>query len=666
MRHPYLLLLSSLLYASPVLAQAPANDTRAGASEIRADLVACSLTRQRTNNATASGTIPRCAPASQTAPARDLWYYFEAPQADVTVYARIADDDNNALVVEVTDAQGDSVACGSFSYSARQFRLAGLTPGARYYVRLAHTDPDDTNELSLCVYRTPSCLPVESVNTRNGQNWTVVSWSPEVSKPGDVYRVVVGPRRNFEPTRDTPFQRAITTLNSAVIWNLEPGEAYDVYVERDCGGGDRSRYVGPTQRFSQDPAGPPENDNLTTGRGAQLVGSGFSACRQSPGSTRFATGGDGPAGPCGGAAAVDDDVWYTLSASASRYRVQVTGANGTTGNLVLEAYNSAGERIRCANEQAGAATEGFVIDGLADRERLNFRVYTAGAGEVSDFIFCAYREEPPVAQGTGCQLSRATNFDGTGATGALVDILTDGGTVVASVENTQDLGTVRASYYGHGGELRRFGNGNVRYANRNLAIVPERQPTAPLQVRLYVSGRDLEPLIAAGLFPSSALTDPSITRQLLAIAKVRATTCSAAFPGGAEAVTFLGAGPYGNGDYYVDVRVRGFSEFFFSSVDEPLPATVVGVREADGLARLQVSPVPARGEAWVTLPQNETNVGGTLTLSDVSGRVLAETPYGAEETRLAVDVSRLPAGLYVARVRDAQGRGVGVAKVVVQ
>ena len=579
----------------------------------------------------------------------------------MTVYAEIDDGANNQLRLEVTDADGAVVDCAGFSYSEAIRRLSGLTVGATYFVQLAHTDPTHDNELRVCAYRTPSCLPVERVWMSTGQNWTIVRWSTEGAGSGE-YEVVVGPRNFFDPATDPPLQRALVRdANAIVIWDLDPGESYDFYVRQVCGPGDTSAFRLPTQRTQQESAGAVDNDLRAR---AEIIGSAFNGCGLQPGSTRFATSGDGEVGAC---AAAGPDVWYELTFSAPRYTFELASANGTAADLALEAYDAFGERLACVNVGGAGEPETLTLSEsevppINGRSRVLLRVIAADRAE-SDFLICGYRDAPGVLEPEGCALPAFASFDGAGAPGALVDVLTAEGQIVCAIENTAALGQVVVNAYGFpGSEIRRLGGDGPAYADRSVAVSVATQPTAPVLVRFYLSAADIAGLIAAGAFPADGQFG---TEELLAVARVAQTSCSVDFPGGAAAVEFVGAGPYGDGAYYVDVRVSAFSEFFFSGIGDPLPTTTVSVGDVGGERVLGLAPNPAGAWVRVTLPQNSSAAGvHGVVLLDATGRVVRTAPVtpGADAVRL--DVADVPAGVYVVRSEGGGQRG-GLARLVV-
>jgi hypothetical protein len=92
-----------------------------------------------------------------------------------------------------------------------------------------------------------------------------------------------------------------------------------------------------------------------------------------------------------------------------------------------------------------------------------------------------------------------------------------------------------------------------------------------------------------------------------------------------------------------------------------LPAT--GTASNAGERELRLYPNPARGQLYLRLPAR-VREPAALSLTDARGHVGQRQTVTAGQNRAArVDVSRLPAGLYLLRIR--QGGSVATRKVVV-
>ena len=250
-----------------------------------------------------------------------------------------------------------------------------------------------------------ACEPVTDVRMDAGQNWTVVSWDYAGPAPERGYRVLVGPRGFFDPVSDPPIAEALVGADArrnVVIWDLEPGEAYDFYVQAVCSDTESSAFVRPTQNFTQEPAGTPANNSFTGDNQAQILSAVSVGCNGQPGSTRFATASFVEPSPC---TASGPDVWYELNFVADRYTVEVAAANETTADLSLEGFTYefdgsneiAPQLVACANDTRTGGPESITVsaDDLVEvngRSRMLIRVTASDRAAPGDFLICAYQD----------------------------------------------------------------------------------------------------------------------------------------------------------------------------------------------------------------------------------------------------------------------------------
>ncbi len=431
------------------------------------------------------------------------------------------------------------------------------------------------------------------------------------------------------------------------LYDLEPATRYRVIARSFCGG-EASASSGRGELFTTDSIGPPVNN--TPGRFRILAGAA-QQCVYFPATTRDATGPDVEGGACSGVD--DDDVWFNLKQFYNSYRVNFRPIAGTDQDIVVEVYDGSLQFVACVDAGADGAAESYDVLDLEEAEEVFFRVFTKGNEGYADFEYCNFRiPDLEVATGTGCIDAPPVTFDGSGSAGDFVDILDANGAVVVSLENTQPLGEVNVSFYGHDGALRTTDSTQARYASRNISIVPTTQPAGPVVVRLYLSKDEVNQLIAAGAITTVGELD---------VTKVPAAVCSVDYPGGGEPVTLRGqAGPYGEG-YYVDIEVTSFSEFFVHPAAESLSGTT-GTSLVDARsAGWQLAPVPVTDRLWLTVPDPLRASPITVEVLDVSGRRLQQVqlPAGARHALNTVD---WPRGIYVLRLR-ARG-GEYVARVV--
>lgn len=132
--------------------------------------------------------------------------------------------------------------------------------------------------------------------------------------------------------------------------------------------------------------------------------------------------------------------------------------------------------------------------------------------------------------------------------------------VVASVFDSEAMGSMSASIYKHQGDIRESNNG-IEILNKNIEISPENQPSSgQILVRLYFSGLDWDLLVAAN---DGDANDPS-TFDELKISKFSAD-CGANYGNNAQLLDIVDWGQIGAGaagGYYIDVEVNSFSSFF--------------------------------------------------------------------------------------------------------
>ena len=140
------------------------------------------------------------------------------------------------------------------------------------------------------------------------------------------------------------------------------------------------------------------------------------------------------------------------------------------------------------------------------------------------------------------------------------NFINDAGEIVASIENTEDLGLVNIEYF-TAPDANRMNTANANYLGRNINIEVEDQPNDPVKVRLYFLDAEYTALQnAANTFsPNSVdIDDLSITQSLL-----NGCSSSVAEVGleGAELIAHSNVGTVSNG-YYLEIEVSSFSEFF--------------------------------------------------------------------------------------------------------
>ncbi|WP_116105908.1 T9SS type A sorting domain-containing protein [Lewinella sp. IMCC34191] len=462
---------------------------------------------------------------------------------------------------------------------------------------------------------------------------TAVVLVSNIDANSDSIQILLGDEFFLDANRDvydTVYTFASDGASGAfILYDLEPDSPYRVIVRSICDdvpGLSTER----GELFRTEPAGPPENDNRGN---AYFLGGAIVRCAYYPGTTRDATPTDTQGPGCTGAA--DDEVWYSLRQVFEEYRVSFRPVGGTDQDLVVEVFDTQMNTIDCLDAGGDGVEETYHITGLGQDEYRYFRVFSKGAG-YTDFEYCHYGIPAlPVATGTGCISVPAVTFDGGGAPDELVDIVDGNGAVVVSLENTQPLGEVNVSYYGHDGELRTTEN-SARYASRNVTIVPATQPGDTVAVRIYLSAAEVGQLLQSGAISGAGELD---------VTKISAATCSNLFPGGGKNVTFRDAGTYGTG-YFVEVDVTEFSEFFVHPRSEPLTTTTAVVENGGANQPWGVAPNPVTDRVILTPPTELEDQRVTADVFDGMGRSVTHRILSAG-SRQTLDTADWPSGVYV-------------------
>ena len=333
-----------------------------------------------------------------------------------------------------------------------------------------------------------------------------------------------------------------TTANApALLSGLTVGDTYLVQVYSVSAAG------GEQIEFDIEVVAPPANDDCTNATalacGASVVGDmrGASSHEGSP-------------------SCAETGIWFELTGTGGQFTLTATPAAGV--DVAIEIYRgNCGSLTSLVCEDFGLAGEAdeAIFQTLVDQKYYAYigeSVFDFGKGLVTVALSCA--APTPIASASGCSGTTTVNFTGANAWRHL----NVGGGIAASIFDSEALGDVDITLYGHTGSTR---TATAPYADRNVTIVPTTQPSLPIQVRLYYTADELNDLIAA---------DPNVSSiSDLGFTKVSGTSCSAAFPSGASQVQLpvTASGSYLTG-YYLQTSVASFSEFFVSSGATVLPA----------------------------------------------------------------------------------------------
>jgi hypothetical protein len=141
-----------------------------------------------------------------------------------------------------------------------------------------------------------------------------------------------------------------------------------------------------------------------------------------------------------------------------------------------------------------------------------------------------------------------------------VPIADSSGNIIAEIKaNGNNLGLINYQLYVHNGSVRQDAAGHL-YLNRDLVIIPERQPSTPVSIRIYLTRGEFEALRIAR--NSQDLGSGVNTIDDLAIFKNANGICGSSLQGRALGIFSVGQ-PYANG-YFITADISSFSTFYFS------------------------------------------------------------------------------------------------------
>ncbi len=429
------------------------------------------------------------------------------------------------------------------------------------------------------------------------------------------------------------------------LYDLQPKRNYLPIARSYCDGVPSA--FSNFQLFRTDTTGRPPGNSRTK---KNILAGAALRCSYRPGTTRDATGPDVGEEPCAGVA--DDDVWYNLRAFYQGYRLTVRPIAGSDPDLVMQIYDDSGALLACIDAGGESESETFQLQNLEKNSEIDIRVFTKGEGGYCDFEICTEGiAARPIALGAGCTEVPATTVDGRGRVGEFVDVLDSTGALVASIENTQPLGTVRTSFYLHSGDIRVTNQTQARYARRNVSLRPANEPDTAVAVRLYFTEAEVNELVLLGAISGV---------DGLGVTKVAEAICSEFFSGAGEEVTFRRAGRYGDG-FFVEVGVAGFSEFFIHPAAEAMTVTTSGEPVRAASAGWQLAPVPFTDHLRLSVPDHLRESPVSVVVMDVNGRQVQRT-FHAAASHHDLQTSSWPTGIYLLRMSSG-GRDY-VARVV--
>lgn len=185
---------------------------------------------------------------------------------------------------------------------------------------------------------------------------------------------------------------------------------------------------------------------------------------------------------------------------------------------------------------------------------------------------------PQIASGISnqCNSGVVTTVDGTGNAGNWVHISDATGDIIASIENTENLGDVNTEFYTHN-DGNRINTANENYLGRNIKLSVDNQPTNPVKVRFYFLDSEYTALQNA----TNTVVPNSQTISDLHITKYDLSTCSSDYINAGTnrtSVPNITQGQVFNG-HFIETTVSSFSQFFIhESFNGPLPVELVSFK----------------------------------------------------------------------------------------
>jgi hypothetical protein len=199
-------------------------------------------------------------------------------------------------------------------------------------------------------------------------------------------------------------------------------------------------------------------------------------------------------------------------------------------------------------------------------------VVSACAGCVLKYTFLGYQNNGgkssipsaiEVAAGIGNAVNAGSTITIDGTNNMLwVPITGEDGNIVAEIKaNGNNLGTVTTSFYTHGGTVREDGSKRL-YANRNITIIPQTQPSSAVSIRLYLTNSEFVSL-------ASATNSQGVNSGVTSISHVQirknSDACLTAIAAATTAVVPTYAEAHGTNGYVLQADINSFSSFYFGN-----------------------------------------------------------------------------------------------------
>ena len=420
--------------------------------------------------ATASPGVP--APGCASYLGGDVWFQVVVPAGGALIFdtqtgvvtdggmALYSGDCNNLVLIECDD---DDSPNGLMPYIYR----TGLTPGSTIWVRFWEYGNNNNGTFGICVTFPPpppandncaTAVPL-TVNpdftcTASTNGTTVSATASTATAPtcgaagvnDDVWYSFVATNASHVVTLTNVtgtvtdmvmalYSGACASLvqvqcsdpNSMTVTGLTAGQTYYVrvwtFTATATSNASFTICVGT-------PPPPPANDNCA-GAVALTVNANLLCAVTTVGTTASATPSSAPVPPAPtcGATGVNDDVWYSFTATGPIHIIVLSGVTGTATDMAMSLYN--GTCAALVHQQCSDPNT-MTVNGLTAGQTYYVRVwtYTATMGSYANFTICVGTPPPPpandepcnaitltVAENGTCNYQTFTNQSATGTTG---------------------------------------------------------------------------------------------------------------------------------------------------------------------------------------------------------------------------------------------------------
>jgi len=232
----------------------------------------------------------------------------------------------------------------------------------------------------------PTCLPPSNLSPGTSTTTDItVSWTGSTSNPGQGYDVYYS-TANTPPTSPTANVVSVGSgVTTATVSALASGTPYNVWVRANCGGGDFSTWLGPVA----------VNTLITNDEAASalplVVNADYDCGNVTTGVTTGATTSADVAPSCSGTG-INDDVWYSFTATNTDHRVTLYGMSQT---LAVALYSGSIGNLTevagaCAATTSTTTATNLYATGLTVGNVYYARVYTTSSTTTvsSGFTIC--------------------------------------------------------------------------------------------------------------------------------------------------------------------------------------------------------------------------------------------------------------------------------------